>query len=370
MVIIGFMCMTTKFAEATLGVKYRVFDSEGKVRGGPVMYLRRGLQERGLANFGRALAVIFAILCVGGSIGGGNMFQINQACQQFINVTGGDASFFDDRRWLFGLIVAVIVGLVIIGGIVRIASVTSRFVPAMTILYVLGCLTVLGVHVAEIPATFGLIFTSAFSGDAVAGGIIGSILIGIQRAVFSNEAGTGSAPIAHSPVKTKYPASEGLVALLEPFVDTVIICTMTALVVIVTGDYTGEYGSGIEMTSHSFGTVVEWFPHVLSLAVILFAFSTMITWSYYGLQSWTFLFGTGKIADISYKLLFCALIVVGAAMTLDQVVDFSDAMLLGMAFPNLIGVFLLLPVVRRELKSYLSYTREVDAKAKQEAEQG
>jgi len=324
------------------------------------MYLRRGLQERGLANFGRALAVIFAVLCVGGSFGGGNMFQVNQACQQFISVTGGDASFFQDRRWLFGLIVAVVVALVIIGGIVRIASVTSRFVPAMTILYVLGCLTVLWVHFTEIPATFGLIFSGAFSQDAVSGGIIGVILIGIQRAVFSNEAGTGSAPIAHSPVRTKYSASEGLVAMLEPFVDTVIICTMTALVVIVTGDYTGEYGSGIEMTSHSFGTVVEWFPHVLSVAVILFAFSTLITWSYYGLQSWTFLFGTGKVSDISYKLLFCGLIVVGASMTLTQVTDFSDAMLLGMAFPNLIGVLILLPVVRSELKRYREHVKRID----------
>jgi len=360
MILMGLLGMSVKFAECTLGVKYRHIGKDGRVHGGPMLYLTRGLAERGLGPLGRFLAVVFAVLCVGAAFGGGNMFQVNQACDQLITVTGGEESFFSDNRWAFGVLIAILVGAVILGGITRIARVTAKLVPFMAILYVLGCLTVLGVHFGRIPETITLIIQSAFRPEAVGGGLIGCLLIGIRRAVFSNEAGIGSAPIAHAAVKTRHPASEGIVALLEPFVDTVVICTMTALVVIITGDYQGEAGSGIAMTSHSFGTVVSWFPYVLSAAVILFALSTLISWSYYGQQAWKFLFGHSHTADVIYKLFFCMVIVIGSSMSLGAVIDFSDGMLLGMCFPNLIGVFLLLPVIRKELVKFLDHVRHVD----------
>jgi len=363
MVCFGLLGMSSKFAECTLGVKYRHIGKDGKVHGGPMLYLTRGLAERGFASVGRALAVVFSITAVFASFGGGNMFQVNQACDQLVAVTawGGEASWFADHRWVFGVIVAFIIGAVIIGGIVRIAKVTSKLVPMMTILYIIGCFVVLGAHFEAIPGTFRLIFSHAFSGEAMSGGLLGAIILGVQRAAFSNEAGIGSAPIAHAAVKTRYAASEGLVALLEPFADTVVICTMTALVVIVTGDYSGEAGQGITMTSHSFGTVVSWFPEVLSVAVILFALSTLITWSYYGLQAWKFIFGHSRVADLSYKLVFCLMVVVGSAVSLKEVIDFSDGMLFAMSLPNLIGVYLLLPVVRKELAKFREHVARVDA---------
>jgi AGCS family alanine or glycine:cation symporter len=360
MLALGLLGMTSKFAECTLGVKYRQIGHDGRVHGGPMLYLTRGLAERGLGPLGKTLATLFALLCIGGSFGGGNMFQINQAASQFVNVTGGEGSFIDANRWIFGLVVAVIVGLVIIGGISRIGQITSRLVPLMTVVYVLGCLVVFLEHWDRIGETFGLIISGAFNAKAMAGGVIGVMLIGIQRAAFSNEAGVGSAPIAHAAAKTRFPASEGIVALLEPFLDTVVICTMTALVVICTGDYLDTGKDGITMTSESFATVIPWFTYVLSVAVILFALSTLITWSYYGLQAWKFLFGKSNAADTTYKVLFCLVIVIGAAMAPGNVIDFSDAVLLGMCFPNLIGVYLLLPVVRRELDKYLAFTRRVD----------
>ncbi len=360
-VVLGLLGMTSKFAECTLGVKYRQFNKDGSVLGGPMLYLSRGLAERGLGPLGRTLAVIFSVLCIAGAFGGGNMFQINQATSQLVNVTGGEAGFFGSNRWVFGFIIATLVAMVIIGGIARIGQVTSKLVPVMTIIYVLGCLVVIFEHIDSIIPTFSLIITSAFSGEAMVGGAIGTMLIGIQRAVFSNEAGVGSAPIAHAAVKTRYPASEGLVALLEPFVDTVIICTMTALVVICTGDYLDTGKDGITITSESFSSVIPWFKYVLSAAVILFALSTLISWSYYGLQAWKFLFGKSKKADFTYKILFCGVVIVGAAMAPGNVIDFSDAGLLAMCFPNLIGVFILLPVVKSELKKYLLYVKRVDA---------
>lgn len=359
-VLLGLLGMTTKFAECTLGVKYRQISKSGKVLGGPMLYLSRDLAERGLGSLGRTLAVIFAVLCIGGAMGGGNMYQINQATSQLVNVTGGAGSFMDSNRWLFGLLVSVLVGLVIIGGITRIAKVTSKLVPFMTITYVTGCLVVIFEHFDRIVPTFSLIFASAFNGEAIAGGAIGVMLIGIRRAVFSNEAGVGSAPIAHAAAKTKYAASEGLVALLEPFIDTVVICTMTAFVVICTGDYLNTGKDGITITSESFSSVIPWFKYVLSAAVILFALSTLISWSYYGLQSWKFLFGDSRSVDIAYKLLFCSVVVVGAAMAPGNVIDFSDAALLAMCFPNLIGVFILLPVVKAELARFRLFVKRVD----------
>ena len=360
MMVLGICGMSSKFAECTLGVKYRHIGHDGKVHGGPMLYLTRGLAERGLGPLGHTLAIIFALLCIGGSFGGGNMFQINQAASQFVNVTGGPGSFIDQNRWIFGLVIAVIVGLVIIGGITRIARVTSKLVPFMTITYVLGCAIVFFDHWDKILPTFELIFTQAFHTDAVVGGVFGVMLIGIQRAAFSNEAGVGSAPIAHAAAKTRLPASEGVVALLEPFVDTVVICTMTALVVICTGDYLDRGKDGITITSESFASVIPWFTIVLSVAVILFALSTLITWSYYGLQAWKFLFGKSHAADIAYKVIFCLVIIVGAAMAPGNVVDFSDAALLAMCFPNLIGVYLLLPVVKREFMRFRDFAARVD----------
>lgn len=360
MLLLGLFGMTTKFAECTLGVKYRQIGKDGKVHGGPMMYLTRGLAERGLGPLGKTLAVLFAVLCVGASFGGGNMFQVNQAASQFVNVTGGADSFADDNRWLFGVAVAVVVALVIIGGISRIAKVTGKLVPIMTLFYVTGCLVVLFEHWDKIGETFSLIFTKAFDTQAMAGGVIGVLLIGVQRAAFSNEAGIGSAPIAHAAAKTKFAASEGIVALLEPFIDTVIICSMTALVVISTGDYLNQDQDGITITSQSFSSVIPWFKYLLSVAVILFALSTLITWSYYGLQAWKFLFGKSQVSDIIYKLIFCLVIVIGAAMAPGKVIDFSDAMLLAMCFPNLIGVYILLPVVRREFGLFLAFSKRVD----------
>lgn len=355
MILAGLLGMSSKFVECTLGVRYREIGPDGKVYGGPMYYLTKGLAEKGFAKIGKVLAVFFAIMCVGGSFGGGNMFQANQAAKQFLDMVGSTSS---SAGTTFGIFMAIMVALVIIGGIKRIGAVTERVVPFMCGIYILAALVVLIVHAQSLPATFGKIFNEAFSPIAVAGGFVGVLVQGFRRAAFSNEAGVGSAAIAHSAVKTDFPASEGIVALLEPFIDTVVICTMTALVVIVTGDYdnAGQMG-GVEMTSQSFATVLPWFPYVLTVTVVLFAFSTMISWSYYGLQAWLFLFGKTKLNDILYKVLFCCFVVVGAAASLSAVTDFSDAMIFAMAVPNLIGLFFLLPVVRKEVARYYDYIK-------------
>ena len=299
-------------------------------------------------------------MCVGGSLGGGNMFQANQAAQQFNSMIGATAGY---SGALFGFILAVLVAIVIIGGIRRIGSVTEKVVPFMCGIYVLAALIIILVNLTNIPWAFGQIFQGAFAPTSIAGGIVGVLIIGFRRAAFSNEAGVGSASIAHSAVKTKFPASEGLVALLEPFIDTVVVCTMTALVIIITNGDGGimTYGvaepDGVLATSKAFETVIPWFPYVLTIAVVLFAFSTMLSWSYYGLQSWMYLFGRSKIANYTYKVLFCAFVVIGAAISLGSVTDFSDAMIFAMAVPNLIGCFLLYPIVKEELNKYLGAIR-------------
>ncbi|MEO0509871.1 MAG: alanine/glycine:cation symporter family protein [Verrucomicrobiota bacterium] len=362
MIMIGLIGMTTKFAECTLGVRYRDIDENGKVHGGPMKYLTKGLAERGLGPLGKVLGISFAVLCIGASLGGGNMFQINQACTQFIQISGGSDSILADYRWVFGAVVAVLIGMVIIGGIRRIANVTSKLVPLMCVTYLLGAAAVLLTHIADVPGAISLIVSQAFTPDAYVGGLIGALLVGIQRGTFSNEAGIGSAPIAHSAVRTTKPASEGIVALLEPFIDTVIVCSMTALVIVVTGSY-GESlsgANGIQVTSNAFASVIAWFPFVLFVAVTLFAFSTLLSWSYYGQQAWTTLFGPSKPADLSFKILFCTCIIIGAAMSLGAVTDFSDGMLLGMCFPNLIGVYLLLPVVKKELITFKEHAAKID----------
>jgi alanine or glycine:cation symporter, AGCS family len=361
MIVAGFFSMATKFVECTLGVKYRDVGPDGTVYGGPMYYISKGLKKRGMTWLGKVAAVVFAIMCIGGSFGGGNMFQSNQAAIQFNQMIGADLES-GNAGTIFGIVLASLVALVIIGGIKRIGKVTAKVVPFMVGIYVLAALTILFLHIPQIPEAFMLIIRGAFSPEGVTGGLIGVLIIGIQRAAFSNEAGIGSAPIAHSAVKTKYPASEGIVALLEPFVDTVIVCTMTALVIIITGAYINVDGlSGVDLTSSAFETIIPWFPYVLTFAVVLFAFSTMLSWSYYGLQSWMYLFGRSKAADVTYKVIFCFFIIIGAGATLDAVIDFSDAMIFAMLVPNMIGLFLLLPDVRAELKKYLNAIKNYEA---------
>ena len=369
MILCGLLGMSTKFVECTLGVKYRDVDSDGTVYGGPMYYLSKGLKERGFAKLGKTLAVIFAILCIGASFGGGNAAQSNQAAMQLVDsfgMTGGNA------RTIIGVIMMVVVGIIIIGGIKRIASVTEKVVPFMAGMYVIACLYIIIINFSLVDDAFGMIIGQAFSPSATVGGFIGVLIQGFRRAAFSNEAGAGSASIAHSAVITSYPASEGIVALLEPFIDTVVICTLTALVIIIfNGDNTiFEYGatvgdgtavmiqgqelSGAGITSAAFSEYISFSGPFLTIAVVLFAVSTMISWSYYGLQSWVYLFGKGKVSDLTYKLLFLVFIVIGAAGDMSSVWAFSDAMILALVFPNMIGLFILYPKVRKELEKYLN----------------
>lgn len=357
MILAGLLGMSTKFVECTLAVKYRKVHADGSVSGGPMYYLKEGFGQRGLGGVGKVLAVFFAIFAIGGSFGGGNMFQANQAFQQLVGVTGGDASFFADKGWLFGLILAVIVGLVIIGGIKSIAKVTAKVVPFMAVLYVGAALVIILMNASYIDDAFVAIWQGAFSAEGVTGGVVGALIQGFKRAAFSNEAGVGSAAIAHSAVQTKEPVSQGFASLLEPFIDTVVICTMTALVIIITGHLEVDGLSGVALTSSAFGSAVSWFPNVLAVAVILFAFSTMISWSYYGLKAWTFLFGNNQRTALFYKLLFCVFVVIGSSMTLGPVIDFSDAMIFSMALVNIVGLYLLAPEVKRDLADYWSRLR-------------
>ncbi len=369
MIVCGLLGMSTKFVECTLGVKYRDMEPDGTVHGGPMYYLNRGLSSIGLAPLGMVLGGVFAVLCVGASFGGGNMFQSNQATQQIMTLASAEGG---STGALIGLGMAVLIAVVIIGGIKRIATVTEKVVPFMAVMYALAALTVIAMNIQYLPDAVSQIFTGAFSATAAVGGVIGAMIQGFQRAAFSNEAGAGSAAIAHSAVKTRYPASEGVVALLEPFIDTVVICTMTALVIILyNGEGLFEYAqtnqagvtvgdvtlNGVDLTSAAFDTVLPGFKYLLTIAIILFAFSTMISWSYYGLQSWKYLFGRSKAADLSYKLLFCFFVVVGAASSLDAVIKFSDAMILALVFPNMIGLLLLFPKVREELNRYINATK-------------
>lgn len=355
MVLVGLFGMTSKFCECTLGVKYRTIEN-GKVYGGPMQYLKKGFAEKGMGPLGMILAGFFAFLCIGGSFGGGNMVQANQACSQLVGVLG-EGSFLDDNRWVFGLFMGVAVGLVIIGGIKSIASVTATLVPFMCGIYMLAGLLVIFLNFGQIGSAFGLIFSGAFAPTAVGGGIIGVMIQGMKRATFSNEAGIGSAPIAHSAAKTKFAASEGIVALLEPFIDTVVVCTTTALVIIITGTYANQELQGVEVTSAAFGSVISWFPLVLTVAVILFAFSTMISWSYYGVQAWSHLFGRSKKAELIYKLLFCLFVVIGSSLSMGSVFDFSDAMIFAMSVPNVIAMYILMPKVKDEYERFIAHTK-------------
>lgn len=365
MILAGLFGMSSKFVECTLGVMYRNVNADGSVSGGPMYYLDKGLKEKNMGTLGKILAGLFAIACIGGSFGGGNMVQINQATQQLAAVTGGADSIFTSNGWIFGAIMAVIVAIIIIGGIKSIAKVTDKIVPLMVAVYVGAAIYVLIFNAAEIPSAFSRIFNGAFTSQAMYGGFIGVLIQGFRRAAFSNEAGIGSASIAHSAVKTDEPISEGIVALLEPFIDTVIICTMTALVVIISGygdigqqqafesfSQGGGNDAAIALTSSSFEQSISWFPVVLSGAVILFALSTMVSWSYYGLKAWTYLFGESKTMEYVYKALFCLFVIIGSAISAKSVFDFGDAMIFAMAFPNVLGLYFLMGNVRKAYDSY------------------
>ncbi len=349
MILAGLLGMASKFTECVLGVHYRNEYPDGTVSGGPMYYLSKGLSEDGKASLGKFLAVFFSICCIGGALGGGNMFQANQSFAQISNII----PFFEGKGWLFGLIMAAVVGVVIIGGIKSIARVTEKIVPAMAALYVGAALIIILLNYSEIPAAFGAIITGAFAPTAVAGGVVGALIQGFKRAAFSNEAGIGSASIAHSAVQTKHPITEGYVALLEPFIDTVVICTMTSLVITITGVWEPGNGvSGIALTGKAFESNFSGFGYVLAVAAVLFAFSTMISWSYYGLKAWTYMFGEGKAKELVFKLIFCIFIVIGSSMSLGPVIDFSDAMIFAMAVANIIGLYMLMPKVKALLVDY------------------
>ena len=364
MILAGLLGMASKFTECTLGVKYRNEYPDGTVSGGPMYYISKGFDELGLPG-GKILAVLFSVFCILGALGGGNMFQANQAHAQITQITG------DFPGWITGLIFAAVVFAVIVGGIKSIAKVTEKVVPFMGILYVGASIVVLIVNYDMIGWAFGQIFAGAFTGLGVAGGFVGALIQGFKRAAFSNEAGVGSAAIAHSAVRTNEPITEGFVSLLEPLIDTVVICTMTALVIIISqqllvDEATGRYilneagtaiatvdgNSGVALTSAAFGSAISWFPFILAIAVILFAFSTMISWSYYGLKAWTYLFGEGKTTELVFKIIFCIFIVIGAAASLGPVIDFSDAAIFAMAVVNIFCLYFLMKVVRTELSSY------------------
>ncbi len=353
MVMAGLLGMSSKFAECSLGQKYRHVREDGHVLGGPMIYLKDGLEQLGLGPLGRFLSVLFALMCIGGSYGGGNMFQSNQA----FAIVADQLPFLADESRLgaaaFGLVLATLVGLVIVGGIKRIGEVAGVLVPAMCVLYVLAGLLILLFNASEVPRAFGVIVGEAFSFEAGLGGFVGVLIQGFRRAAFSNEAGVGSASIAHSAARTDEPLREGLVALLEPFIDTIVVCTTTGLVLVVTGAYADpEAGSGITMTAAAFATVFPWYPILLSVTAVLFAFSTMISWSYYGEQSWITLFGQQSV--ILYKVGFLLFTWAGAVFSAASVMDFGDLMILGMAFPNVAGVVLLSKGLRADLDTYMA----------------
>jgi AGCS family alanine or glycine:cation symporter len=361
MILCGLLGMATKFVEVTLGVKYREVHADGTVSGGPMHYLPKGLADR----FGKILAVLASVMVLFFGLFGGNLFQVNQSYAQLVSVTGGESGMVGSSAGalFFGILIAALVGIVLLGGIRSIASVTSRLVPAMAGIYIVACLVVILVNVSALPSAIGTIIEGAFNPEGVAGGVLGALIVGFKRAAFSNEAGLGSAPIAHSAVKTKHPASEGLVALLEPFIDTVVICTMTALTIVVANPASwGEARTdnsigGVTITSDAFGTVMPWFPYILTVAVLLFAISTVLTWGYYGLKAWTYLFGRSKASETIYKALYTLFAVAGSLLTLQTLIDMADAVLFMLAVINIIGLYLLAPVVKRELNSFLEFVR-------------
>ncbi len=346
--------MALKFCEVTLSLKYRRFNADGSVSGGPMFYIAHGLTRKGFRWLGQPLALFFALMCIPGALSGGCMFQANQATKQFINITGGENSIFFEHSWIFGLIIAILVGLVIVGGIKSIANVTSKVVPFMCGLYISVCLIIIFANIVHVPHALAVIIEEAFFPKAVAGGIVGCIIMGMRRSIQSNEAGSGSAPIAYAAVKTKEPVSQGFVSLMEPFFDTVIVCSMTAFVIIITGQYLNyrEGITGVELTSAAFASVISFFPYILAFIIILFAISTIISWSYYGQKAWGYIFGEGFKRTKVYQILFCVFVVIGSSMNIQSVINFTDATLLAMAVPNLIAIFVLLKEIKFDLIEY------------------
>ena len=364
MILAGFLGMSTKYVECTLGVKYRNHNPDGSVSGGPMYYLKNGLADIGYAKLGKFLGAFFAVGILLGALGIGNMFQSNQAYVQLNVIANGR---LDGLGWLIGMVLAVAVFLVIVGGIKSIAKVTEKIVPVMAILYCFFAIIVIILNGAHIPAAIANIFAGAFSAEGVAGGAIGALIVGFQRAVFSNEAGIGSAAIAHSAVRTDEPTTEGAVSVLEPFIDTIVICTITALVIatsqVADPGFAGE-ATGVAMTSAAFERQISWFPYPLALAGLLFAFSTMISWSYYGLKGWTYLFGENK--QVIYKVIFCLFVMLGCMVQLGPILDISDALVFLICVPNILGLYLLAPIVKKEMNSYFDRLKSGEIKRKEE----
>lgn len=357
MAMMGLFGMSAKFAEAALGVKYRHYpDPKNKnhVLGGPMYYLKAAFDKKDQAYFGSFLAIFFAVCTIGGAIGAGNMFQANQAFQQVVNVTGGETGFLADKGWLFGIFLAVLVGMVIIGGLQKIARVASKIVPLMGIVYLTAGLVVIAMNYQNIPHGFAEIFRLALTPEAGIGAILGGLLIGVQRAAFSNEAGIGSAAIVHATAKTNSPVSQGFVGMLGPFIDTIVICMVTALVIVMTGVYQDGQGiEGVSLTSRAFESAIPWFPYVLAFTVFLFAYSTMIAWFYYGLRGLTYLTGENAKIEMMYKVIYCGFVVIGSASALGNIIRFSDSMIFAMAIPNIIGLYVLAPELKQDIKKYI-----------------
>jgi len=358
LIMAGFLGMSTKFVECTLGVKYRNENPDGSVSGGPMYYLRKGFSERGMDGFGKFIGAFYAIGIFIGALGIGNMFQSNQAYVQVLSITGGEDSYLYGRGWLFGLLMAATVGLVILGGIRSIAATASRIVPAMAVLYMVSAILIIAMSAEHLLSAIVLIVNSAFTWTSAQGGMVGAIIIGFQRALFSNEAGIGSASIAHSAVMTDEPVTEGLVSLLEPFIDSMVICTLTSLVIVTTAIPNGllDDGRGLEgiaLTSAAFAHHISWAPYIIAIAALLFAFSTTIAWSYYGLKGWTYLFGEGAATQLIFKTVFCGFVAIGCMIQLSAVLDFSDAMVFLISIPNIIGLYLYGPEIKRDLEAYL-----------------
>ncbi len=353
MIIAAFLGMTSKFVEATMGVKYRKINIDGSVSGGPMYYIMYGLTKMKLRFLALPMAVFFSVMCIAEAFGGGNMFQINMATKQVIEITGGASSFFYSHEWVFGTIVAVVVGCIVIGGIKSIVKVTEKLVPFMIALYMIASIIIIFANFMAIPHCIKTVITQAFHPVAVKGGILGAIIWGMRRSVQSNEAGVGSAPIAYSAVQTTEPVSQGFISLLEPFIDTVIVCSMTGFVIISTGQYLNAEGiEGVELASRSFATVIPFFPIILAFVVIMFALSTLISWAYYGQKAWSFLFGENDIAVKIFQVIFCIFIVIGSALNVQSVVDFTDAMMFAMSVPNIIVLYIMLPIILKDLKKY------------------
>jgi len=362
MVVLAVFSMSTKFMEVACGVKYREHRSEEhaeKISGGPMYYIEHAFRVRNLAPVGKVMAIIFAIFCIGGSIGGGNMFQANQSFEMVYKISGGESGFLHGYAWAFGVFLAFMVGIVIIGGIKSIAAVASKLVPAMAVIYMTAGFIVIGIHIENVPSALMTIVTDAFSLEAGFGGLLGSLLVGVQRAAFSNEAGLGSAAIVHSTARTKDHISQGMVGMLGPFIDTIVICLITALVIIISGVYQDANGvEGVELTSKALEAGVPWFSYVLALTVFLFAYSTLISWFYYGQKAMTYLFGEKDAVIMAYKIFYCFCVVVGASANLANVISFTDAMILSMGFPNIIGLYLLAPEIKKDIKAYIAGLKE------------